>query len=374
MMLSGLRVLRQAAVIACAGLILTGCAERRETPCIGYVYPAGDASMHAIALLQQEIDGWNPTRVAEIRPFTPPRGRTGYSAEVAMAEAVTSVDRMVGVVGHLSSRASLVAAPIYQEAGLPLLVPTGTSARLREVGPAVFPVAPNEEAEGEFIAAFVVNRLGAGRVTVFYLFGDEYGIGLRSGVVEGLRKRGLAPSDEVGVLDDSDMSELVAASVARAAPDAVVIAGRNAEAARIAVALHGLAPGVPVVAGDGVELRRDYGRRLGPAADSFYAVAFWHPDLASPASNAFMARWRSPKAPEPTGGTIMYYDGMRMLAEAVREVGTSRSAIRRYLSELGASRPPYAGVSGPISFTRERTTNLLMTRMADDRVVIADHR
>jgi hypothetical protein len=52
-------------------------------------------------------------------------------------------------------------------------------------------------------------------------------------------------------------------------------------------------------------------------------------------------------------------------AQAVREVGPRRAAIRRYLGELGISRPPYRGVTGPISFAPRRPVNLLMTHVVN---------
>jgi ABC-type branched-subunit amino acid transport system substrate-binding protein len=66
----------------------------------------------------------------------------------------------------------------------------------------------------------------------------------------------------------------------------------------------------------------------------------------------------------------MYYDAIMVAAQAVREAGPGRAAIRRYLSELGTTRPPYRGVTGPIAFAPDRPVNLLMTHVVDGAVVV----
>jgi branched-chain amino acid transport system substrate-binding protein len=310
--------------------------------------------------------------MVEILRGDPGKGSSGAADDVGLAERLIRTPSLVGVVGHLSSRASLIVGPIYGEAGIPLVVPTASSRLLRSLGPWVFPLAPDEQAEGEFIAAFVVDRLGARRVTLVHLLADEYGIGLRDGVLAGLRKRGVEPVDQAGILADSDAIAIVAASLARATPDAVVVAARNRETRPIVEAFHARVPGMRIIAGDGVVLSSGYARALGTSASSLYAAAFWHPDLPSEVSRGFVARCRAALGFTPSEASAMFYDGFMVLAEAVKEVGPRREAIRQYLTALGGSRPPFSGVTGPICFGATRRTNLVMTGMPSGVPVIVD--
>jgi len=61
----------------------------------------------------------------------------------------------------------------------------------------------------------------------------------------------------------------------------------------------------------------------------------------------------------------MSHDALMLLARAVGDVGADRRAIRSYLESLGRERPPYPGITGPISFGPGRRTNLVMTRLVD---------
>ena len=65
------------------------------------------------------------------------------------------------------------------------------------VGPWTFMLAPDDSAEGAFMAAFAAERLGAQRVSIFFV-NDEYGAGLRDGVRAELQQRRVTVLDEVG--------------------------------------------------------------------------------------------------------------------------------------------------------------------------------
>ncbi len=287
------------------------------------------------------------------------------ASDVAYAQAAIAAAGVVAVVGHPSSRGSLLAAPIYGEAALPFVVPTATSRRLRDAGPWTFQLAPDDEAEGTFIAGFALDSLAARTVTLFYLVADEYGIGLRDGIVRALAARGVVPADEAGILEDSDFERRVAASLRRRTPDAVVIAARTPEAVAIARAIRARLPRLPLILADGVDngsFVRAAGRRLGPVD----AVAWWRPDRADSASRAFVSRFERVAGRAPRQQEAMYYDALMVAAQAVQAVGARRDAVRRYLSELGVSRSAYRGITGPISFARSRPANLIMLRLGDE--------
>lgn len=334
-----------------------------------------DANPRTPELAQQAIDAWRTTRLVEIHRVTRNTNLPGLGASVVDAEHLVRVPGLAGVVGHAGSRGSLMAAPVYAEFGIPLVVPTGTSRRLQAMGPLVFPLAPDEEAEGEFIVRFATDRLAARRVTVVHRYADEYSIGLYDAVIAALARRGLTPADVIGVNPDSDVTRIVSASTARATPDAVIVAAGSAESRFVVRAFLERLPAVPIIAGDAVVLDLAFARSIQPAgAPRVYAVAFWHPDSPREQSRAFVKQWmRHPGAP-PDGTDAMYYDGMLLLAEAVRAVGADREDVRQFLEGLGRSRPPYEGVTGPISFGPGRSINLVMTRLDNGSAVSVDFR
>ncbi|MEW6210287.1 MAG: ABC transporter substrate-binding protein, partial [Acidobacteriota bacterium] len=162
---------------------------------------------------------------------------------------------------------------------------------------------------------------------------------------------------------------IVEASLRRGAPDAVIIAGRSAEAGQIARLIHRRAPAVVFIAGDGVEPHEPFLSVAGQAADSFYIATFWSAELTDEASRAFVERFRRIAGRDPLPSEAMKYDAAITLAQAARDAGASREAIRKYLAELGVSRPARRGVTGEISFAPDRPVRLIMTRISGGKAI-----
>jgi ABC-type branched-subunit amino acid transport system substrate-binding protein len=360
------------ALAAAAALLAASCSG--PTPPLRIVYPYPWLGSELGRVAQQAIASWGPGPPVRIVDTLEPAAplASGYAGDIDFAEMMTAQAGTVAAVGPQSSRATLLVAPIYAEHHIPMIVATATSGRLRDLGSWIFQLAPDDDAEGGFIADFVVNRLAARRVTIFYLDADEYGVGLRDGVVRGLRRHGIEPRDEVGIIEETDLPRRVAESLGRATPDVVVVAARSPQALGIAQAVYTRLPGVKIVAGDGVPLNGSFIRAAGPATAAVYAVAWWQPGLGDSASRAFAGRFRAATGRLPSPAEAMYYDAIMVAARAAHEVGARPAAIRRWLASLGVSRPPYAGVTGPISFAPERAANLLMTRVAGDTAVAAE--
>ena len=356
------------AVAGLAALLALGASCVRPSGAARVVYINADRALAAV-VEEADHERGSPSTTVVLIP-SPGMTNSGDAADVGYAEAATAMPGLVAVVGHPSSRASLLAAPIYGEAGVPFIVPTASSRRLRNIGPWTFQLAPDDEAEGAFLATFALDSLEVRRVTVFYQAADEYGTGLRDGVVRALERRGVEPADQVGILEDSDFPRRVAGSLRRAVPQAVVVAARTPEAVALARAIHERLPAVPLLLADGVA-DSAFVRAAGPRAAPSYVVAWWRSDDPDPASRAFVARFQRVAGHPPRPQEAMYYDALMLAAEAVREVGANRTAIRRYLGELGAARAPYRGITGSIAFTRDRPTNLVMTRLADGAVVMS---
>ena len=350
-------------------LVSALCACNRHPPVIGFAYSrrspnATDVAREALA---RRANGRGP----EIRIERDSRA-SGPSLDVEMATRLVAIPGMAGVVGHQDSRGSLLAAPIYAEARIPLVIPTATSRLLQTASPWVFTLAPDDSAEGAFIAEFAVTTLGAKSIAVIY-DNDEYGRGLRDGVRASLAQRGRRLSAEapIGAVCAAAGAALGGeASIAlvtprQAPPDVIVIAGRTGDAACIGRQVAARAPGVQMIAGDGVEIDTSFVRRLGPAADSLYVVTFWYAELPHPGLDAFVEATQRIVGRAPTPSEAMQFDALMLLGLAIREVGGNPVAVRDYLAELGASRPPYPGVTGPISFAPGRLRPLFMLRLRD---------
>lgn len=358
-----MRALRRTAATAIAATL--ACGGPQGPPVIGVAFQ--ETGVEAMQVARDELSGW-PIRIE--LAFDSALTGDPADVEVGRAQRLVAMPRLVAVVGHGSSRGTLASAPVYADAGIPQVAPTSTSRLLASAGPWTFSLAPSDSIEGRFMADFAVGSLGARTVTIYFL-NDEYGEGLRDGVRARLREQGVAVLDEVSVDPRSDFATLVEASLRRGVPDVVVVAARWVETAGVAHQMAGRHPEVRVVAGDGAVRMPILRELLGDAARNVYVVAFWLPDGADSVGRAYAERFRRITGAEPTGTHAMTHDAIMVVATAIREVGPRPERIRRYLASLGRERPPYAAVTGPVSFGRDRPGSVVMTRVSGDRLVRA---
>ena len=352
-----------AAVAACGG-------ESRPAV-VAYAFPSWGQS--AVRVAADEVAEWPPEarRLVRFEYESLAVGGDRPDIEVLRAHRLAAVPGLVGVVGHGGSRGSLVAAPVYNQIGIVQLTPISTSRLLRNAGPWTFNLAPDDSAEGAFIGMFAAGPLGARRAIVFHI-NDEYGAGLRDGVVAEFARRGVAVTNVVQFDPSSDFPVLVDAALRRGRPppDVVVLAARQTEAGTIARIAQARVPGLRFVAGDGAVVLPALAQAAGPAADSIYAVAFWLPDATDDSrTRAFIARSRRVAGRDPLPADAMSHDALMLLATAARDAGPDRAAIRQYLEALGRTRPPYRGITGEITFLPNRPPRLVMARLSGGRLV-----
>ncbi|MDH5758465.1 MAG: ABC transporter substrate-binding protein [Gemmatimonadota bacterium] len=274
------------------------------------------------------------------------------------ARKLMSIPGLVAVIGHRDSRSSLVAAQVYNQEGVPHVVPTSTSIRLRDAGRWTYTLVPDDSIEGGLIAAIADTLLHASRVTLFHV-ADEYGAGIRTGAESALRSRDIEILDVVSY--DSGRSSclqdpargfelLVRGSVAaRGVPDVVILGSRTPDAACIVREFHALDPEISFLAADGVNVGPAFvSPARAPATARTLVVQFWDPGGPPSPRGDFATFYRSLMGTDPVHGHALFADAALLVSQAIREVGPDRAAVRRYLEGLGRDRAAFQGFTGRI--------------------------
>ncbi len=361
--------------------LVVGSACQDVTPAIGFTVTWGDDRLEAFMQdavnrapgVPVRIIGREAGRLADFRS-------SPLAAEVSRATVLAADPDVMIVVGPGGSREALQVAPIYRDAGVVNVAPTASSRLLASVGPWTFRMAPDDSLQGAFMGAFADTGLRARSAAIFYA-SDEYGIGLATGIAAELKARGISilervplrlaqpclpPSGSRGSYED-----LTAQLALRGRPDVVLIAARTVETGCLAHAVRARWSAVPIVAGDGAYFDPFFLRMMADAStDQVYLVTYWHRDIADSASRAFVAAFEEAVGRSPRHGDAVFYDAVMLAATAVREAGADREDIRRWLRELGTTRPAYDGIAGPISFAPDRPRTLLMTQVRGTTTVM----
>ncbi|HEU0012158.1 MAG TPA: ABC transporter substrate-binding protein [Longimicrobium sp.] len=269
--------------------------------------------------------------------------------------------RIVAVVGHVNSSASLKASEVYNaegdSAGRPLLQisPASSSPALTQAGPWTFRVTPTDLEFSPVLARWAAQQLGKRRAAVLYV-NDDYGQGVRQTFEQAFRRLGgsvvsadpyLNPVLETG----TELDPYIMRAIARGA-DALVIGGQADGGVKIIAAARRLGYTGPILGSDGMTGAKD-----SPVAEGLFVSSAFLPDRPNPRSQAFVTAYRRENNNElPDHRGAMAYDVIYLLAQALREAGTDRQALRDYIASIGmeGGRPRFEeAVSGTIAFNAD---------------------
>ncbi|MFO7260814.1 MAG: ABC transporter substrate-binding protein [bacterium] len=339
---------------ALAGII--GCGADASPIRIAIAGPVGQVTGHSMRLAAE-------LAVDEINRAGGVRGRlielvvrddeASPERAIEIAAELRDDPSIVAVVGHINSAATLAAAKIYNddERGVVAISPASSSPLLTDAGPWIFRVCPSDLLHGPALARWAYERLGVRKVAALYA-NDDYG----RGVVENFGAAFVAAGGQLlsqdpylpDMLEDSNAVDPYLERAIRDGMEALVIAGQAEAAARIIAAARRLGYNGPVIGPDGLTNLRD----AGPIAEGVYISSAFLPDRRDPAAQAFVRAYQERYRELPDHRGAMTYDAIRLLARAIGQVGTDRTAIRDYLADVGRKpdNPPFEGVSGTIRF------------------------
>ncbi|MDB4917729.1 MAG: putative amino acid transporter substrate binding protein [Gemmatimonadetes bacterium] len=274
---------------------------------------------------------------------------------VETAERLSSDKSILAVIGHTNSSSSLAASQVYNARHVLQLSPTSTAPLYGRAGPYSYRLVPSDVHQGVFLAeqALSVHVKSPLRVAVMFV-NNDYGRPLHGVVVERLRAAHVVPQYDVpySAMDSAGASEFVGA-LQRVQPDVLIWLGRSADFAPIARRVRDALPRLVVLASDAFSR----GAALVDSARLFDAVRYVRlvnldrPDTAL--LNLRLAYRRTGRG-ELNDQTVLAYDAVTLLAEALKATGAHREALPAWLAELGRTRSPFPGLSGPIEFTAER--------------------
>lgn len=348
------------ATFTLALLVAAGCQGSGEPIYVGVAGPlsaANGASMRmAVQMAVDEINQGNGIggRRVELVMLD---DRADPQVALTVADSLRKDPRVVAVVGHVNSAASLKAATIYnsEEAkGEPVMhiSPASSAPGFTHAGPWSFRVTPTD-LEFSPVLARGAMELGRRRAAVLYA-NDDYGQGVMTTFERAFRSGGgaVVSADPYlpAVVERGDELDPYLTRAMRRGADALVIGGQADAGLKIVQAARRLGYTGPILGSDGLTGIKDAGA---PAEGVFVSSAFL-PDRPTEAARQFVARYRQRYNLLPDHRGAMAYDIINLLRRAIEEVGTDRRALRDYVASVGAEggSAVFEGVSGTIRFDR----------------------
>lgn len=311
----------------------------------------GINSSNGVALALEEVNKTGVLGGRKIKIITEDDQSKPGQPSAAVKKLISS-DRVTAVIGEIASSRSLEAAPICQEAKVPMVSPGATNARVTEVGDYIFRVCFIDPFQGTVMAKFALDNLKATKVAILTDVRNDYSVGLTQYFKEYFEKNGgkivTERSFSGGGTDRDFRAQLTAIKAAQ--PDAIFVPGYYTEAGLIAKQARSLGIKVPLLGGDGWDSPKltEIG---GSAIDGCYFSTHFSPKDTNPKVQDFVKRYQEKFKSVPDGMAPLGYDAMMVLAQAMNTAGSTDGAkIRDALAQI----KDYDGVTGRITIDAKR--------------------
>jgi branched-chain amino acid transport system substrate-binding protein len=279
------------------------------------------------------------------------QSKQGESATVV--KKLISRDKVVAILGEVASIRSLEAAPVIQNARIPMITPSSVNSRITEVGDCIFRVCFVDSFQGHVLARFVRDRLKISRVAILTSVSNAYSVGMTNIFkARFTASGGTVVAEQKYSEGDKDFRAQLTA-VKAAGVDAIFASGYYTEAALICVQARQLGLAVPIFGGDGWDAPPLL--EIGCAAmEGTYFSTHYSPDNPSPEVQNFNRRYQARWGAMPDAWAALGYDSAMVLADAITRAGTTDSAKLR--DALAATRD-FPAVTGRITIDAQRNAS-----------------
>lgn len=324
---------------------LAACATNKSPYVIGAAGPwkqgYGLQNLQGVQLAVEEInkaggiDG-HPLRVI-------PRDDEGDGPTAAkIAQDFVATSSISAVVGHVNSSGMLSAAPIY-DGRLAAVATSATSPDLSGISSWVFRIISSDSLNGIALANFASKFGGRTPASVAVLYeNNTYGRGLADSFRRNFHGEILS-LDPINA--DLPTAEPYIAYLKTKRPKIVFIAGRVESGLKILQEAKRQGFNATFVGGDGWQgILADT-----TTSEGAYIGMSFTPEDPSPAARAFVAAFEKKYNIAPDAHAALAYDATRLIAQALKEKGPDRRAIRDYLHSLNRE-TAYQGLTGPAFF------------------------
>ncbi|MFO1038317.1 MAG: branched-chain amino acid ABC transporter substrate-binding protein [Geminicoccaceae bacterium] len=278
----------------------------------------GRANQKAIETAVADINAAGGLGGQQVRLIT---ADDGCDPAAATETAQSLVDqRVVAVIGHLCSHASLIGAGVYEGVGIPMITSESTHPRLTEEGRAnVFRLIGRDDAQGRLAGRYLAHQWAGRRIAILH-DASTYGEDLAMATRQELRRWGEHDVLYTPYTAEDGGLERTLQLLRDADVEVAYLAAYGPSAARVVTDAAKTGAGIRFLGGDGVAMD-EFWSASGPAGNG--VIFSSRPDpYGTPAAKALADRL-TVDGRAPSASAAASYAAVQVWAEAVRRAGTA---------------------------------------------------
>ncbi|MGC2238705.1 MAG: ABC transporter substrate-binding protein [Pyrinomonadaceae bacterium] len=309
----------------------------------------GQSTKNGIALAFDEINAAGGVNGKKLEMVFEDDQGTPEKAKTVISKLINQ-DKVVAVLGEVASSNSLAAAPVAQEAKIPMISPSSTNPKVTEVGDYISRVCFIDPFQGSVMAKFASNTLKAKTAAILGDNSSDYSKGLTKFFEEEFTKLGgTVITKQTYAQKDQDFKAQLT-QMRDQKPDVIYVPGYYGEVGIIAKQARELGMNQPLLGGDGwdsPELWKLGGNSLKPA----YISNHYSADNPAPEIQNFVKAYTAKFSVAPDSLAALAYDSAKVLADAIKRAGGTDSA--KLKDAINATKD-FPGVTGKITLDSSR--------------------
>jgi len=309
----------------------------------------GISSVNGIKMAADEINAAGGINGKQVELLVQDDRSDASEAATIVTKFVTQ-DQVNAVIGEVASSRSIAAAPIAQNAKIPMLTPSSTNPEVTKKGDFIFRSCFIDPYQGAAIAQFAAKTLGAKSAAIMVDRKNDYSTGLEK-VITGVFTKfgGKIVATQSYQEGDQDFNAQLT-SLKGSNPEVIFVPGYYNDVGLIAKQARDKGITVPLIGGDGWDSEQLY-KIGGTALNGSYFTNHYSPYDTEPKVVKFVTDYKKRYNSTPDALAATAYDAANIMFDAIkRSKSLSGPDIRDALQATNA----FPGVTGTVTFNQNR--------------------
>lgn len=309
----------------------------------------GISSVNGIKMAADEVNAAGGINGKQIELLVQDDRSDASEAATIVTKFVTQ-DQVHAILGEVASSRSIAAAPIAQNAKIPMLTPSSTNPEVTKKGDFIFRSCFIDPVQGAAIAQFAARTLNAKRAALMVDRKNDYSTGLEKVIHETFTRMGgqIVATQSYQEGDQDFNAQLT--SLKGANPEVIFVPGYYNDVGLIAKQARDKGINVPLVGGDGWDSVQLYAIG-GTALNGSFFTNHYSPFDTDPKVQKFVSSYKSRYNTTPDALAATAYDAALIMFDAIKRANSlDGTAIRDAL----AATKEFPGVTGNVTFNSDR--------------------
>jgi branched-chain amino acid transport system substrate-binding protein len=309
----------------------------------------GISSVNGIKMAADEINAAGGINGKQVELLVQDDRSDASEAATIVTKFVTQ-DQVNAVIGEVASSRSIAAAPIAQNAKIPMLTPSSTNPEVTKKGDFIFRSCFIDPYQGAAIAQFAAKTLGAKTAAIMVDRKNDYSTGLEKVIDATFTKFGgkIVATQSYQEGDQDFNAQLT--SLKGTNPEVIFVPGYYNDVGLIAKQARDKGITVPLIGGDGWDSEQLY-KIGGTALNGSYFTNHYSPYDTEPKVQKFVKDYKARYNSTPDALAATAYDAANIMFDAIkRSKSLSGPDIRDALAATNA----FPGVTGTVTFNENR--------------------